>query len=110
TFPSVSTIGPLYVCTQGSLRLETVLSFIPSGNIWRVILPLADVNDQVKSISGLYRRMAWKSGSARTCSNGRSERNPMAIGRGSGSELFFSSKFRTFFLTLLYAAERYILR
>src|SRR5258708_1138088 len=52
TVPSGSTIGPFQRLAQVSLRLLTDLSFMAGGSASRLIRPLADVYDQVKSNCG----------------------------------------------------------
>src|SRR5579872_2142439 len=66
TVPSGKTMGPLKVFTQGSGREATTRSFIEAGKISRVIRPLAEVNDQVKSSWGWWASIGWKSGSDMT--------------------------------------------
>src|SRR2546428_13551375 len=61
TVPSGKIIGPLYSWTQVSLRLLTTLNFIADGNSSRVMRPLAEVYDQVKSNAGSYFSRGWKS-------------------------------------------------
>ena len=66
-----------------------------AGRISRVIRPLAEVNDQVKSSCGLCARIGWKSGSAITASRGRSGRSAMVMETGEPSAALRSTNCTT---------------